>query len=139
MNEGAKATQNQWGECIIQDIVKSHYGHSVSTVFGSTGKERMRGYDEDDDDPIVMQLRFLDYRYLRLCFHPMKDKFVLCSNWKDSKWTDVRSIRGGLDGDERYRREQVFGQNQINVQQKSIAQLLVDEASHLFELSSAFV
>ena len=52
---------------------------------------------------------------------------MLCSNWKDPKWTDVRSVRGGLDGDERYRRELVFGQNQIDIQQKSIPQLLVDE------------
>lgn len=128
-NGTAKAAQNQWGEFIIQDIVKSHYGHSVSTVFGSSEKERIRGDDEDDDDPVITQLRFLDYRYIRFCFHPLKDKFVLCSNWKDSTWTDVRSIRGGLDGDERYRREQVFGQNQIDIQQKSIAQLLIDEAS----------
>ena len=79
---------------------------------------------------MITQLRFLDYRYIRFCFHPLEDEFVLCSNWKDSTWTDVRSIRGGLDGDERQRREQVFGHNQIDIQQKSIAQLLVDEASH---------
>lgn len=76
---------------------------------------------------MMTHLRFLDYRYIRFCFHPLRDKFVLCSNWKDPKWTDVRSVRGGLDGDERYRRELVFGQNQIDIQQKSIPQLLVDE------------
>lgn len=76
---------------------------------------------------MITHLRFLDYRYIRFCFHPLRDKFVLCSNWKDPKWTDVRSVRGGLDGDERYRRELVFGQNQIDIQQKSIPQLLVDE------------
>lgn len=75
----------------------------------------------------MANLRFLDYRYIRFCFHPLRDKFVLCSNWKDPKWTDVRSVRGGLDGDERYRRELVFGQNQIDIQQKSILQLLIDE------------
>lgn len=75
----------------------------------------------------MTNLRFLDYRYIRFCFHPLRDKFVLCSNWKDPKWTDVRSVRGGLDGDERYRRELVFGQNQIDIQQKSILQLLIDE------------
>lgn len=76
---------------------------------------------------MITNLRFLDYRYIRFCFHPLRDKFVLCSNWKDPKWTDVRSVRGGLDGDERYRRELVFGQNQIDIQQKSILQLLIDE------------
>lgn len=121
-----KYTQNQWGEFTVQNIPKCHYGHSISTVFGSTEKEQSLEYDEDDD-PVMTHLRFLDYRYIRFCFHPLRDKFVLCSNWKDPKWTDVRSVRGGLDGDERYRRELVFGQNQIDIQQKSIPQLLIDE------------
>ncbi|MCJ1260209.1 hypothetical protein MMC22_000068 [Lobaria immixta] len=122
---------NQWGEFTVHEIVKCQYGHPVSTVFGSTEKDRIQDYDEDDD-PMMTQLRFLDYRYVRFCFHPLKDRFVLCSNWKDPKWKNVRSIRGGLDGDERYRREQVFGQNQIDILQKSILQLLIDEAFHPF-------
>lgn len=124
----AKFAQNQWSEFTVKDIPKSHYGHSISTVFGSTEKEQPLEYDEDDD-PVMTHLRFLDYRYIRFCFHPLRDKFALCSNWKDPKWTDVRSVRGGLDGDERYRRELVFGQNQIDIQQKSIPQLLIDEVS----------
>lgn len=59
---------------------------------------------------------------------------MLCSNWKDPKWTDVRSVRGGLDGDERYRREQVFGQNQLDIQQKSMPQLLIDEVGQAQEM-----
>ena len=77
----------------------------------------------------MMDLRFLDYRYIRFYYHPLKDKFVLCTNWKDPSWSDVRSIRAGLDNDERYRREQVFGKNEIDIEQKSIPQLLVDEVS----------
>lgn len=129
----AKVPQNQWGEFIVQNIAKSQYGHPVSTVFGSSERDRLRDYDEDDD-PMMIQLRFLDYRYVRFCFHPLKDKFVLCGNWKDPNWTNVRSIRGGLDVDERYRREQVFGQNQIDIQQKSILQLLVDEVNQNLRL-----
>ena len=85
-------------------------------------------YDEDDD-PTLVYLRFLDYRYIRLFFHPLKDKFVLCSDWRDPNWTSVRSIRIGLDNNERQRREQVFDKNQIEILQKSIPQLLVDEVS----------
>lgn len=39
-------------------------------------------------------------------------------------------MRAGLDSDERYRRELVFGKNHIEIRQKSIPQLLVDEVSH---------
>ncbi|KAL8944415.1 MAG: hypothetical protein Q9216_000466 [Gyalolechia sp. 2 TL-2023] len=86
---------------------------------------------DEEDDPVMSTLRFLDYRYIRFCFHPLKDKFMLCSDWKDSNWTNLRSIRAGLDSDERHRREQVFGKNQIDIEQKSIPQLLVDEICSL--------
>ena len=128
----AKTSQNQWGEFTVQRVTKLSYGYAASTVFGLPQKN---GYspdyddDDDDDDPVMTQLRFLDYRYIRFCFHPSMGKFVLCSDWKDPKWTDVRSIRVGLDSEERHRREQVFGMNQIEIQQKSIPQLLVDEVS----------
>ncbi len=121
-----KYDQNQWGEFEVQYIAEAQYGHAISTVFGSVEKQGFHDYDEDDD-PVMMQLRFLDYRYIRFCYHPLKDKFVLSSNWKDPTWTDVKSIRAGLESDERYRREQVFGLNQIDIKQKSIPKLLVDE------------
>ena len=111
---------------MVQTLTKQQYGHSVSTVFGAVEKRTFRDYDEDDD-PVMTELRFLDYRYIRFCFHPLKDRFVLSNNWKDPTWTDVKSIRAGLDSDERHKREQVFGQNLIDIEQKSVAQLLVDE------------
>ncbi|KAL8790882.1 MAG: hypothetical protein Q9195_006154 [Heterodermia aff. obscurata] len=124
----AKMNQNQWGEFSVQNIAKSSYGHSLSTVFGTSGK---LGYHECDeyDDPVLAELRFLDYRYIRFYFHPLKDRFMLCTNWKDPRWADFKFIRMGLDSDERYRREQVFGKNDIDIEQKSVPQLLVDEAS----------
>lgn len=36
-------------------------------------------------------------------------------------------MRGGLDADERDSREQLFGQNNIDIHQKNIPQLLIDE------------
>jgi len=72
-------------------------------------------------------LRFLDYRYIRFSFHPLKDIFVLCNSWKDPSWTDVRSIRAGLDGEEKEHRQRVFGKNLISIEEKSVPQLLVDE------------
>ena len=125
----AKVGQNQWGEFAVHNVAKSPYGHPASTVFGLREK---KGYSldyDEDDDPMLMYLRFLDYRYIRFCFHPLKEKFVLCSDWKDPNWTDVKSIRVGLDSDERLRREQVLGTNEIEIEQKSVPQLLVDEVS----------
>ena len=124
---GAKSDQNQWGEFTIQNVTRTSYGHSVSTVFGPQGKRNfVYDYDEDDD-PVMAYLRFLDYRYVRFCFSPIKDKFVLVSDWKDPGWTDIKTIRMGLDSDERHRREQVFDKNHIDIKEKTIPQLLVDE------------
>lgn len=111
------------------------YGHSVSTVFGPKEKDvRYHNLDEDED-PVIEQLRILDYRYVRFCFHPLEDKFAPCSSWKDPDWTDVRSMRTGLDSDERQRREKVFDKNQIDIKEKNIPQLLVDEVSSRVDLS----
>ncbi|KAL8665859.1 MAG: hypothetical protein Q9202_001982 [Teloschistes flavicans] len=129
--------ENQRGEFEVHEVARQPYGHAVSTVFGATGKHELTDLDEDDDPPILT-LHHLDYRYMRFCFHPLHERFVLSSNWKDPSWTKVKSMRVGLDSDERYRREIVFGKNEINIKQKSIAQLLVDETLQKLEDISRF-
>ena len=123
----AKADQNQWGEFEIQDITRTSYGHSISTVFGPQEKRSFAYDDDEDDDPVMAHLRFLDYRYIRFCFNPVRDKFVLVSDWKDPDWTDVETMRIGLESDERHRREQIFDKNHIDIKEKTVPQLLVDE------------
>lgn len=110
----------------MQEVESKPYGRSLSTVFGESEKRYAVLYDEDDD-PILDHLRLLDYRYMRFSFHPLKDRFVLSNSWKDPAWTDVKSIRSGIDGDEKENRELVFGKNLIDIKQKTIPQLLVDE------------
>ena len=117
--------ENEWGEFTTHKITHQDYGLSLSTVFGSGEKQKL----QDDDDPLLESLRTLDYRYIRFCYHPLRDKFVLGNSWKDPSWTDVQELRHGLDTDERSQREQVFGQNVIEIEQKTIPQLLVDEVS----------
>ena len=128
----AKRDQNERGEFSVQNVVNVSYGHAASTVFG-LGQRKGHSFEYDeDDDPLMMHLRFLNYRYVRFCFHPSIDKFVMCSDWKDPKWTNVKSIRTGLESEERHRREQVFGPNQIDIPQKSIPHLLIDEVGTTF-------
>jgi cation-transporting P-type ATPase 13A2 len=113
------------------------YGRSLSTVFGSVEKQYAIADDDDDDDPILPEIRILDYRYIRFCFNPLKDRFVLSNGWTDPTWTDVKSIRAGIDGDEKEMRELVFGKNLIDIQQKSIPQLLVDEVGNALTTTKA--
>ncbi|KFZ06971.1 hypothetical protein V501_06875 [Pseudogymnoascus sp. VKM F-4519 (FW-2642)] len=121
--------ENQWGEFVIQDLNIIDYEKPLSTVFGAE-KHRQTSYE--DDDPILPKLRLLDYRYMRFCFHPFKGRFVSIDSWKDPSWVDVKSIRAGIDGEEKDTREAVFGNNLINIKEKTIPQLLMDEAFHPF-------
>ncbi|KAK8247670.1 P-type ATPase-like protein [Phyllosticta capitalensis] len=123
--------ENQWGEMMVQTIGKQNYGQPLSSVFGVSHKDGYRDYDEYDD-PVIKELKTLDYRYIRFCYHPTRDKFVLGNTWKDPAWTDVRTIRTGLDTEEKESREQVFGKNLIDIEEKSTSQLLVDEVLHPF-------
>jgi len=122
----AKRHQNQWGEFTVHSVAVEEYGHAMSTVFTRPAKEKLNGY-RYDDDPELPSLRFLDYRYMRLLYHPFEDKFVLNNNWWDPQWTDVKALRQGLDSEERDPRGQVFGKNVIDIQQRTIPQLLLDE------------
>ena len=120
--------ENQWNELIKMDIESRSFGRPLSTVFGLSEKSYFQSL-EDDVDPLMDELRFIDYRYVRFFFHPVKDKFLLSNGWKDPEWTDVRQVRVGIDSDEKSIREIIFGNNLIDIAQKSVGQLLVDEVS----------
>ncbi|KAM3482655.1 hypothetical protein MY5147_000001 [Beauveria neobassiana] len=118
--------ENQWGELAILHVKSQNYGRPLSSVFGASEKLLSYGLD-DENDPLLDDLRTIEYRYVRFFYHPVKDRFILSTGWKDPDWTDVRLVRSGLDGDEKTMREQIFGSNLIDIEQKSVSQLLVDE------------
>ncbi|KAH6658377.1 hypothetical protein BKA67DRAFT_656572 [Truncatella angustata] len=127
--------ENQWGEMQIINVSARPYDRPLSTVFGAPeklSKFMSTQMLDDDSDPYMTELRILNYRYVRLFFHPLKDKFVICNGWKDPNWTHVRTLRAGIDGEEKEQREYVFGSNLIDIEQKSTPQLLVDEVFHPF-------
>ncbi|GAT30654.1 P-type ATPase [Aspergillus luchuensis] len=100
----------------------------VIIAIGAIKGPDYESYDEDND-PTIYQLRYIDYRYHRLIYHPADDQFCLIGGWKDPSWTNAKGMRAGLDADDRDSREQVFGKNLIDIQQKSVFQLLMDELS----------
>lgn len=123
--------ESQWGELSILSVKSQEYGRPLSSVFGASEKLLSYGLD-DENDPLIDNLRTLEYRYVRFFYHPTKDKFILSAGWKDPDWSDVRLVRSGLDGDEKTLREQIFGSNLIDIEQKSAGSLLVDEVLHPF-------
>lgn len=85
----------------------------------------------------MSSLRYVDYRYLHFFYHPLEDRFCLLNGWKDPAWANVKMMRSGLDADDRDSREQIFGGNIVDIKQKSVPELLVDEVSSF--LSSCHV
>lgn len=123
--------QDQWNQFTVHEVGSQPYGRPLSTVFPGSGLHTL----DEDGDPTIASLQFIDYRYLRFFYHPLEDRFSLITGWKDPSWTNVRSMRGGLDADERDSREQLFERNAIEIYQKTVPQLLVDEVGSLFLLS----
>lgn len=126
--------ENQWNEMAILHVDQKPYGRALSTIFGHPSKKLSSNafYLDMDDDPIVQELRVINYRYVRLFFHPLVDKFRISNGWKDPLWTDIGAVREGIDSEEKSHRESVFGSNLIDIEQKSIFRLLVDEVFHPF-------
>lgn len=117
--------QDQWNQFATYEVSSQIYGRPISTVFADP---QCYLYDEDND-PAISSLRYFDYRYLRFFYHPLQDKFCLLNGWKDPGWENVKVMRGGLDADDRDSREQIFGSNIVDIKQKSVPQLLIDEVS----------
>ena len=85
--------------------------------------------DEDYKYPDNQQtnLRYFDYRYMRLIYHPAVDQFVFASQWMDPRWNDLDDVRNGLSSEEVNVRTTVFGKNLIDIEEKSTGYILLDE------------
>jgi len=117
----------------VLDVEARSYGRALSSVFGLSEKVTLPLEMGQEQDPVLKQLRTFSYRYIRLYFHPTRDKFIVFNGWKDPNWIDVLSARAGINSDEKAARERLFGPNLIEMKQKSALQLLVDEVRLLFK------
>lgn len=95
-------------------------------------------YTIDDIDPIVPILISFEYRYMKLFYHPIDDLFMLSHNWIDEKWCHYPDIKSGITETNYKTRKMIFGDNIIEIQEKSIFKLLVDEVLHPFYVFQIF-
>ena len=69
----------------------------------------------------------LDYRYYRLLLHPDSGLWRMARDWADLSWTSIANLRRGISSEEHAERLHLFGKNAIQIQAKTIWELLVDE------------
>ncbi|KAK9371108.1 hypothetical protein V1509DRAFT_613613 [Lipomyces kononenkoae] len=129
--------ENQWGELSFHNIIKRRYNFPMSSVF-NIRKDPDKPSSELDTDPLMPVLQYFDYRYMRLILHPIEGKFMLNNDWRDVSWTDINAIRDGLESVTIEERGLVFGENSIDIEDKTIPELLVEEVLHPFYIFQLF-
>lgn len=53
-------------------------------------------------------------------------------DWKDPNWLSLRALRSGISDQAREDRRTLFGDNSIDIEARTLGQLLVDEVLHPF-------
>ncbi|KAJ2852596.1 hypothetical protein IWW36_000225 [Coemansia brasiliensis] len=121
---------DEFGAVSIEKIRRQWYGGTLESVFGSLTRKGPL-YKHNDD--VVRYLSMFTHRYYRFVFHPYLDRFLPNTCWMDSAWTrSPLSIRSGLSYSVQDLRQSIFGSNSMDIQEKSIGRLLVDEVLNPF-------
>ncbi|KAI9025770.1 putative P-type ATPase [Phycomyces nitens] len=132
---------NQYGERQIIRPLREKVSCTVGSVFSLEQiKEEMReNRVELEDiprytnmDETIDQLILVDYRYVRLAYHPLFQKYLIVGFWKDQAWSMVKNMKSGLQAEKCYERLAIFGPNLINIREKPTAKLLTDEVLNPF-------
>lgn len=135
--------ENEYGELAIVNISKMRLNEPLSHFLTVTQKTT----DEDDFEiqepskeanPVVPFVHSFEYRYIKFFYNPVEDIFKTNSNWYDIHWLNVKNIREGCSQQLHEQRKDIFGENSIQIQQKTIGQLLLDEVLHPFYVFQVF-
>lgn len=57
---------------------------------------------------------------------------TICRDWKDPFWLSLRALRAGISDQVKEDRRILFGDNSIDIEARTLGQLLVDEVLHPF-------
>ncbi|KAI8989577.1 P5-type ATPase cation transporter-domain-containing protein [Pilobolus umbonatus] len=133
--------KSQYNEIEIIRPHREFYNGSVGSVFSYDqikAEIRQLSVHSDDArqllnmDEIISQLILVEYRYNRLGFHPLLNKFLIIGFWKDQSWNSLKSMKSGLSSEKYRSRLSVFGPNLINIREKPTSKLLTDEVLNPF-------
>ncbi|KAG0249555.1 hypothetical protein BG011_009135 [Mortierella polycephala] len=133
--------QNEWGQISTELIFKKYYGGPIDSVFSQEQLEKPEGdggNDETVTTGMMHDMRYFDYQYIRFIYNPSVQTFMQNSHWKDPDWLRAASCERGIGRETHQERTMVFGLNIIDVQEKTVGQLLVQEVLHPFYIFQVF-
>ncbi|KAF9184509.1 hypothetical protein BGZ51_003318 [Haplosporangium sp. Z 767] len=133
--------QNEWGQISTESIFKKYYGGPIDSVFSQEQLEKPEGDDGCDETVttgMLHDMRYFDYQYIRFIYNPSVQTFMQNSHWKDPDWSRAASCERGIGRETHQERTMVFGLNIIDVQEKTVGQLLVQEVLHPFYIFQVF-
>ena len=133
--------ENEYGELVIANISRARFGERLSNFLTVTSKLEDDDFAADltkDPNPVVPYLHSFEYRYIKFFYNPVDDMFKTNSNWYDSYWLNAKNLREGTSQSLQEQRAEIFGKNNINIEEKPIIQLLADEVLHPFYIFQVF-
>ncbi|CCD24889.1 putative acid anhydride hydrolase NDAI_0E00730 [Naumovozyma dairenensis CBS 421] len=142
--------ENEFGDFDIQSIDRRWYNRPISTLLPIDDKEQENNdevynrhhyhhyHHVNENNPNIPILISFKYRYITFIYSPVGDMFKTNNNWVDPDWVDVPSVLRGLSSAVQEDRVLAFDKNQINLEVKTISELLFNEVLHPFYIFQIF-
>ncbi|KAF9933570.1 hypothetical protein FBU30_005213 [Linnemannia zychae] len=133
--------EDEYGQLVTETVYTKYYGGLINSVFSPEQMEKHEddeGFDEALSTGMLHDMRYFDYQYIRFIYNPVNCSFMQNSKWKDPEWSSIANCDRGIGRETQQERAMVFGQNVIDVKEKTVGQLLVQEVLHPFYIFQVF-
>lgn len=131
--------ENEFGELQIVNIDSHRLNERLSSFLTLVSSEEQgEEIPSKERDPIIPVVRSFCYRYIKFFYNPVEDIYRSNTNWYDLHWLNVKNTKDGVSQSLQEQRLELFDKNSIEVEEKSIMQLLVDEVLHPFYVFQVF-
>lgn len=113
--------------------IKNGKNGVVPTGNGSLmASDELQGLMSGVETEQLMDLTLITYRYTRFFLHPPTGRFRMVKDWRDPAWVSNANVSSGNSWDAEKDRMALFGKNEIEIEDKGVVGLLVDEVLHPF-------
>lgn len=130
--------ENEYGELIVVDVQKRRFNQRLSAFLNTVEDKTDELPTSQPTDPIIGNIHSFTYRYMKFFFNPLEDLFKTNNNWIDDNWRNVDKIGDGVSQNGYEERSIIFGENSIEIDDKSIGALLLEEVLHPFYVFQIF-